>query len=419
MKNTLMQKLNTLKPIFIVVILLAGFVAVSAIKWEDPSADHAGPPILEGGNAQQKTGQLTFSSLINMAHGPVVSYSPVYVGLASANIEAKTSFFGKLNLFNLVDPNTTTNLPLCTGTDGKVKTCSQGVLFEHVLSAYYTDNNVLTYPTGSNKVKGYIKYEIDSSVSCTTIAKSGTDWAGGTTLTGSNSSYAVTFDNWGTYALQISCTNSKTYTTNIDIKGRLKPTAYSQVQKFLFPSARTLEVKAQGGGAASGGIISTTNPTSCYGGGDGLPVFAHVTTSSSWSPNAVSGSNTGARYNSGANVVHAGGGYDPYSTYSMGRRFTGVECFSAGGDFVVNNLSSGTTKYGGRATSSTGGVPGSGLGHGTDGTGAYGNRGGGGGAYASGLYNISANNYIYLYNGGPIGSGGTASKPSSIIVEWK
>lgn len=438
MKNTLMQKLNTLKPLFIAFILLAGFVAVSAIKWEtplnDPSKDHAGPPILEGGNTQEKTGQLTFASLTNIAHGPVVSYSPLYVGIYDdkktptdksddIDIVASSKFFGKLNLFNIVDPTATTDLPLCTDTNGKVKTCSQGVLFEHVLPAYYTDTNVLTYPSGSSKVKGYVKYEIDPSVTCNALPASGTlnktDWGNNTSLTGSNNSYAVTFDDWGSYALQISCTNGKTYTANIDIKGKLIPTVYSQVQTFQFPTARTLQIKAQASGSEAGGL----NGNTCYGGADGLPSFVHVSSSSSWTPNSTSSNNKGATYQSGANIIHAGGGTSPINS--------GGSCYGHGGTFVQAGSSTTgvTTKYGYNSYGSSGGAGGSGIAIGYDGGntydsntyggGGYGNRGGGGGSYVSASYTIAANNYIYLYQAGGVGSGGSAGKKGFVTVEWK
>jgi hypothetical protein len=302
--------------------------------------------------------------------------------------------------------------PLCTNSSGKVKTCSQGVLFEHVLPAYYTDTNVLTYPSGSSKVKGYVKYALDSSVTCKALPEtgtlSGTDWGNNTTLTGSNNAYAVTFDNWGSYALQIKC-NGKTYTANIDIKGKLIPTVYSQVQTFQFPTARTLQIKAQAGGSEAGGV----NSGGCYSGVDGLSAFAHTTSSGSWTPSSQNSNNQGANYDSGANIMHVGGGVSPINS--------GGSCYGYGGTKVRagSGTTSVTTKYGGNSYGSSGGSGGDGDSSNTDGDGGYGNRGGGGGAYMSVSYNISANNYLHLYQGGGVGTGASAGKRGYVIVEWK
>lgn len=422
--------LNKIKPIFVATLLLVGFAFVAANSWTAPTANpkivNTKPPVDQGTLNQEKTGALTVGTLTNLAYAPVVTYGPFYVGILDGSNyqEADTTFYGKLNLIKVMsDAGTyTTAQPLCTNYLGKVKVCSQDVLFEPVQEVYFTTTNVLTYPSGG--VTGAVRYKIDSALTCTTISTSGTSWSGGTTLTGSNSNYSVSFNDWGTYILSMSCSvggsNPKTYSAVISVKGKVVPTAHNSVQKFQFPTARTLDIFAQGGGA-----LAATSSGTCSNGSDGLSSFAHVTSSSSWSPNSYGGSNQGASYNAGANVVQVGGGIAPinWGSSHCGQSY-GTE--GDGGNVISNNLSVSTVHSGGVPSGGGGGCPGSFLGTSgcsltEDGSGGTWIYGGGGGAYASGKYNISANNYLYLYQGSGVGSSSTSNngKQGYIYAEFQ
>lgn len=419
-KKTLLKSLNNLKPLLVAIVLLVGLSYVSAVPWNEPDAGSTNTKasIDEGTPNQEKLGSLTIASLINSAHGPVVTFSPFGVG--SSSVSATSNFYGPLNLFGVFDSSASADTPICTDKDGKVKLCSDKILFSPVSSVYYsptlTTSQTVVFPSGG--VDGAVSYSIDPAYSCTTNHNASTDWAqtdwpNGTTLSGSNSNYTVHFSDWGTYVLPIDCTNGKSYSVTIDVKGKIKPITSSN-QKFLFPSSKELEIRAQGGGGDDGG----TNSSGCYGNVDGLSAFAHVTGSGTWTPNAISSpSNDGADYNSGANIVHAGGGYGPTSSSS---------CYGKGGDYKTygSGTSSVTVRNGGTSSGSNGGCPGSNLScpnQDADGTGGYGQRGGGGGAYVSLRYTISSGGYLHVYNGGQVGNQGVSgsAKQAALIVEWK
>lgn len=414
-KKNLLKNLNNAKPVLVATMLLLGLGLAGAVSWTTPNTGGANTkaPIDEGTAGQVKTGALTVGALVNSAHGPVVTFSPFSVG--SSSLAATSNFYGPLNLFGVFDNSASDDMPLCTDSNGKVKICSDKIIFEPVSNVYYsptlTTSQTVGFPSGG--VDGAVSYSIDPAYSCKTIPTANTDWPDGTTLTDSSSNYPVHFDAWGTYTLSMGCTNGKTYSVTIDIKGKIKPISNSN-QKFLFPSAKTIEVKAQGGGADDGGISSGV----CFGNVDGLSAFAHVTSSGTWSPNAISSpSNDGADYSSGANIAHAGGGYGPTNTNN---------CFGKGGDYTTysNSATSVTVRNGSSSAGSNGGCPGSNpscQNQDGDGTGGYGQRGGGGGAYVSLKYNIASGNYLHVYNGGGVGTQGTpgSAKPASLIVEWK
>lgn len=446
MKNTLIKKINTLKPLLFAVLLLAGFIVVSANNWSAPSSaptsNNSSAPINEGTPSQEKKGVLTLGGLLNMAHGPIVTYSPFVVG--DANNAAKASFYGNLNLFGIIDTSDNSDKPLCTMSNGKVKICSQGVLFEPVKTVYYTDQNNTTFPT-STGVTGAVKYNIDQSVSCTTVATTNTNWANGTTLTGSNNSYSVIFYDWGEYDLRINCTNNKSYVSRIFIKGRGDATPsglvgkdsnqfkyYYNALKLYFSSDRTLQIKLVGSGASGVNAISS----GCKSGIDGEISFAHVTTDANWdgyhygnsfyaSPNvAIVDGGKSAKYVSpglgagcgsytfkagvGGTVLWKSGSLNTYlgsslSGYNAGTGSSTPKggCSGAHGH-VYNQPDVGCTDYGSGATLSGQGY------------------GGGGAAYVDGMWNIKAGEYLYLFATQGAGSASTGEQGvyGRASVEW-
>jgi hypothetical protein len=434
-KKTLIKNLNNLKPVFIAIILLVGLSFATANNWTAPNVnnDNTAGPIHEGYSSpsQEKTGSLTVAGLINTAHSPVVTFSPFTAG--SQSLDVITNFNGPLNLFGVLNGSgISSDTPLCTNSSGKIKLCADKVIFEPVQDVYYSATNAITF-TGT--VTGAVKYDIDPLLSCTTTATSGTNWANGTTLTGTSSSYPVTFNNWGVYVLSMDCTNNKTYSTTITIKGKIvsqttwgtNPTVmgtqngFTGTQKYFFSTSKVIEIRAQGGGAGGSG----TNPVN-NGGSDGMAAFAHVTTNASWTPNSTgSGNPIGAKYNSGASLVHAGGGYALYAQ--------GPTQYAKGGDKITyaTELSNVTKSNGGNPAGSNGGCPGStptSCSHNEAGAGGYSSYGGqvsgagGGGAYVSGTYTMPANNYLYIYNGdwgSGAGDGGKDGVSANLIVEWK
>lgn len=421
--KTLLKNLNNIKPVFVAIVLLVGISFVAATTWSVPDINgtNTGAPINQGTPNQTKQGSLTVGALVNSAHAPIVTFSHLRVGSSSLDT-VSSNFYGPLNLFGVFDNTASADMPLCTNSQGKVKLCSDKVQFSAVNGSYYsptlTTSQTVSFPSGG--VNGAVSYSIDPAYSCTTVqakdaitnnTTTDTTWPNGTTLTGSNSGYNITFNRWGSFILGITCTNGKTYSTTIDIKGKIKPTN-SSVQKFLFSNAKSIEIKAIGGGGDDGTLSSGV----CSGVTDGLPAFAHVTSSSSWTPN--SGNNSLGGYVSGANVIHAGGGYGPAN---------GINCYGKGGDYVTYSSSASniTRRNGVTSLGSNGGCPGSNPTscntNADDGAGGYGQRGGGGGSYASLVYQIPSSNYLYVYNGGGVGSQGTpgSAKPASLIVEWK
>jgi len=438
MKNILMKKINTLKPLIFSLILLGslGVALANGPAWSvPPTTGDSLPPVNEGTALQDKKGTLSVGTLLNTAFSPLVTYSPFHAGIVKFHpfesiLEVETNFYGPLNLYGIVDTNATTEKPLCTRGDGRVRLCSD-VDFEPVQDIYYTDTNTVTFPT-STGVTGAVKFAIPGAVTCTTVQTSGTTWPNGTNLSGSSSSYAVKFYDWGRYTLTMNCNNNKAYSVTIDIKGKIIPAADGTPKKFLFTQSKVLEIKAQGGGGASGRTY-TNNYLYCSGGSDGRSAYAHVTTSSTWNSSSGSLYTRPALYESGANLVHVGGGFGPagaaysanFNNYSDFTVSNESQCFGSGGSKLSynSNMSSVTATNGGDARGHQGGCPGANLTSCTssmDGYGGYGEKGGGGGAYVSGLYTIAANNYLYVFKGAAAHSTmGTAPKPASIIIEWK
>lgn len=450
------QITQNLKSGLIAIILLVGISLAGANSWSNPTADpknaNSAAPINEGTIGQEKYGSITIGGGYNMSHAPVVTYSPLHVGLntGSTNLEADTSFYGKLNLLKLVDLNNTSNdQPLCATFEGKVKVCSQGVVFEPVQDVYYTTHSAGTISFPSGGVTGAVKYEVDPALTCTTKATSNTDWGAGTTITGSNNNYSIKFNDWGKYTISMDCgvsgsSTKKTYSVVITIKGKAVATPGSGVNKYRFPNNATLYFSLQGGGAS--GISATPTSTSCLYGGDGLSSFAHITSSSTWTPNSQSSSNTGATYNSGANVAHAGGGVGAqkiatknhviYDYYGFGKHEycgpagQGNGQQGKGGNVIINNLSGSSAKSGSDASlnNSSGGCPGSKLsgcssnqeGKGGDGKVGYYGLGGGGGSYVIGNKTVNANDYVYLYAAGTVAgsSSGYDGKAGFAQFEW-
>lgn len=431
-KKTLLKKLNNIKPVLVAIVLLVGLSFVNAVPWTAPTGSNTSAPIDEGTPNQEKIGQLTVGALANSAHGPVVTFSPFRAG--SASLDVTSNFYGPLNLFGVFDSSATADMPLCTDSNGKVKLCSDKILFAPVSSVYYsptlTTSQTVSFPSGG--VTGAVTYSIDSAYSCTTVqakdaitnnTTTDTTWPNGTTLTGSNSSYNVTFNRWGSFILGITCTNGKSYTATIDIKGKIKPVNGWSVQKFTFTSNRQLEIKAQGGGGGPSSYYN--NGYSCAMSSGGGPAYAHITTASTWTPNSGNYRSYLApfygKYDSGANTVHAGGGYATDELYSSG-------CRGDGGSYTTysSSATSVTVRNGATAKGSSGGCPGSSPASCDpkyqDGSGGYGNIGGGGGSYVSLKHAINSGENLFVLNA-PSSYAGTynlnSPKPASLIIEWK
>lgn len=433
------QIINKIKPVLVATLLLVGFVFVAANNWSAPTANpinsNTKAPVDEGTDLQEKAGTLTVGALSNTAYSPVVTYGPLYVGINDGTNyqEASTTFYGPLNLIKVFsDAGNTTNAPLCTTWQGKVKVCSQDVTFEPVQEVYYTatytSSTTVSFPSGG--FTGYVRYKIDPALTCTTISTNNTSWDSVTTLTGSSNNHAVTFTDWGTYQLSMSCSvggaNPKTYSVVMHIRAKIAPTAYNSVQSFKFPSQRTLTVYAQAGGATG-----SSNSGTCANGVDGNYSFVHASSSSSWSYSTSGYGSYG--YDSGANLVQVNGGIAP-KNWGSNHCGQSMGDYGIGGPVETNNLSSKTSYSGGNPGSfyggaETGGCPGSLLGTncngsdpGTGGTWSSG-YGGGGGAYASGLYQIAQNNYVHVLQGAEATFGSISSmqkgKAGSVLIEFE
>lgn len=434
-KKTLIKtkylSLNAIKPLLASFILVVGLSLVVVTSWSGPIStpvnDNTDAPIDTLTPGQEKLGTLSVKSLINTAHGPFITYSPIYVGTpgnwSSKGVNPSAGFYGGVYFPNLADTSAKT---LCTNASGVVGICSGGVLISAVSDTYYTatitNSQTISWP---GAVTGQVTYDIATNVTCTTQATTNptsTSWGNGTTLIGSGT-VNITFNDWGRYDIVMNCDNSRTYKTTIDIKGKLQPPVGS-LKKFTFPSSRDIEIKAQGGGAAA------VNSSYCAGEADGWPAYAHVTNAGSWTPNSTSGAK-GSTYDSGANLAYAGGGhgYDVKrisdgQLFASGTRITGYNCFGGkGGDKLTMYGSNVTKVVGGNPNGgASGGCPGSNVtscSRSEDGSGGNGNYGGGGGGYVSGTYAMPANYDLYVYASASPSSGTNAGRPASIVVEWK
>lgn len=402
--------LNNLKTIFVAVLFFVGVSYV--VSYTSPSSTPAGGLVDEGTPDQAKEGILMLGGLLNTGFSPIVTHGDLYVGLSSQNVEADSRFFGDVYLPNLA--NGSNNQPICSDVNGQIKLCGQGVIFEPVQDVYYTPTNQVYYST----VTGAVSYKIDPSVSCQTVATSGTSW-GTTTLNGTNTNYSVTFSDWGKYTLSMNCSNSKTYSVTINVKGKIIPTSTNSIERFFFSTTRTLELDIVGAGGSGLDV-----KYSCQSGDDGFPSFSHITNSNSWTGNS-----------STANLMSVEGGHGPVR---WGSGCTGFpnNVLGEGGKIVVNssNISQSVITRQGWGEPITwnnrtgkGGCPGSVATQyeaqsgctSKPGSGGRGDHGGGGGAYMSGKHLISSGNYLYLYVGGSVGSGSTASQPGSIVVEFQ
>jgi hypothetical protein len=422
-------KTNIKSLIFVFILLVGVTLATAQGVWTDapkgtaPNNNIFGP-ITIGDENQEKSGQLVTSGIINNS-GDFITYADLSVGNSSYKTPAY--LFGDVFLPKMVLAGNAEN-QLCLSPEGKVKVC-RDISFKAVSPIYYTKNNVVTFPT-STGVDGYVSYKIGQSQSCTTVNKTNTNW-GGQTLIGTDANKKVTFSDWGTYDLQINC-DGVVYTTTIKIGGKIIPTTVDAAIKYNLNLGASRPAYIYVVGAGGGASLETFRSYACQGQGTCIERVC---------VQATVGGNTNVKIGS-TTLVSVNGGKGAQTGSPSSCPFQ----VGNGGTVAVNTLSSNYSNSGYAGDQFVGGCNGkpdsnnnlntcSTNGHGTilpygrGGSGLkgqdisknqYGDRAGGGGAYASGEYTLPATGTLTTFVGAAGGKGGTTPEGQNgyISIEW-
>ena len=220
---------TNIKSLIFVFMLLVGVTLTTAQGiWTNPTLSPATKivesPINAENDNQEKNGSLVTSGIVNN-NGDFISYANLYVG--SGSYKTPAYLFGDTYFKKMTRSGATENR-LCLNPNGEVKVCND-VEFKPVSPVYYTKNNVVKFPT-STGVDGFVSYKIGQSQSCTTQNLANTNW-GGQTLVGTDTNKKVTFSDWGTYDLKMTC-NGIDYTATIKIGGKIIPTTVDTAIKY-------------------------------------------------------------------------------------------------------------------------------------------------------------------------------------------
>src|SRR5574343_45562 len=396
---------NNLKSFLLAVVMLTGLTLVTAQRvWKDAPtgtapANNVPGLFTTGPEDQEKKGQLITSGIINNS-GDFISFANFDVGGKFGSWDPKTPayLFGDTYFLKTKFGNSGEN-ELCVDPEGKVKVCSKKIIFKPVNDKYYTSNNVVSFPSGG--VTGYVTYDIDPGLSCSRVAKTGTDWSSGL-ISGKSASYAVKFYDWGTYDLQIAC-GSNTFTATIKVGGRIIPTTVGSNVSYTLNLGATRNAYVYAIGAGGSAALEGGSCTTGYDGRETTVKIGVVGTP--------------------ATIVYAGGGKGAEAGIVSGCNPRN----GSGGSVVTNNLTSKTSNNGYSGSADLGGCSGApdednklntcnsgggNLPYGKGGAGTTGSNdyGGGGGAYASGYYNLPATGTLTVYLGLPGGKGGTTPK---------
>lgn len=416
MENTNLK--TNIKSLILALVLLVGIsFATAQGVWNDATntpGNNSGifGPITDGPETQEKDGQLITSGIINNS-GALVSYANLAVGYDDSVNHDYTSFYNKTPAYLFGDTffqknkaPTGNESQLCVNPEGRVKICNS-VDFKAVAPVYYTNTNVTSYPTGSGKVTGYVSYKIGTGQSCTTVATTGTDWAGGQTISGTNTNKAVVFNDWGTYDMKITC-DGVTYTATIKIGGKIIPTNAGSSTKYTLNlgASRIATIYAIGGGG------SGANETgSCVTGFEGSASSIKI---------------------GSTNIVNVGSGFGATAGITSGC----TPKVGSGGNVITNTLSASSPNGGYSGSNEKGGCSGmpdsnnnlntcnSGgtvLPYGKGGTGSgVDAKGGGGGSYVVGNYTLPATGTLTTFVGIGGGKGGSTPKGQDgyISITW-
>lgn len=389
-------KTNT-KTLLIALFFLVGITGATAQGvWFDPTSSPIGNnifgPVTDGNEGQEKQGMLITSGIINNV-GDFNVLKELSVGFndTNANISHKTPayLFGDTYFKKAIIGSNNEN-QLCVDPEGNVKVCND-VDFKAVQSVYYTNTNVVSFPT-STGVTGYVSYKIGNGQSCTTIATSGTDWAGGQTINATNTNKAVKFNDWGSYDLQMTCAGV-TYTANVKIGGKIIPTAVNTSTNYTLNLGANRLAQVITIGAGASGASETGSCVTGYDGGYSLvkigsSVIAHVSGGSKPTAGIVSGCTP---------KVGTGGGIlaNQLSSSFANNGYDGVVSVGGCSGQPDSNKNINTCNSGGQVLPY--GMAGSGVD--VDG------RGGGGGAYLSGVYTLPATGTLTTFVGERGGKG--------------
>lgn len=402
MQNTNLK--TNIKSFIIVAFFLVGVGLVTAQSvWNNPlnqPGNNSGifGPITDGTIDQEKTGQLVTSGIINSSSDMIV-YSNLSVGNGSN--QTPTYLFGKTTFSKMVAGSSTEN-KLCINAGGKVKICND-VELSALKDKYYTDDNVTKFPT-STGVTGYVSYKIGSAQSCQTSNLANTDW-GGQTLSGTSSSKAVKFTDWGIYTLQMVC-DGITYSTTIKIGGKIVPTTTNSKTNYTLNlgTSRDAEITVIGAGASG---ISEPGDQQCISGYVGGNSYVDI--NSTTIASAGGGKKATAGIISGCNAKAGLGGevlVGPGNSGYDGKKDIGG---CSGAPDSNNNLN---TCNDSSATVLPYGRGGTGLGLDA--------MGGGGGAYVGKTYTLPATGTVSTFVG--LAGGKNSSTPKGqngyILIEW-
>lgn len=261
MKNKIIK--NT-KPLFIAVVLLAGFWFAYASIWinpkSDPLVENTKPPVDMATEEQEKEGRLDVGTIVNNSisdDGSFVTLGNFMNGAVgwSLNYTPPAVFYGDVNFFNF--KNTQAKPTKLCSNQGFLKKCQGNVKFIANAERYETAVNVVSYPS-SNRVTGSVFYQIPVGQECTVIGTNGTSWTTGTKLSGTNLNYSVTFNDWGTYTLAMNCGSEKPEVT-IAVGGKIETVNSGQEYSFNLNLGSSRQATVTAFGAGSPGIDSDAN----------------------------------------------------------------------------------------------------------------------------------------------------------------
>lgn len=401
---------TNIKSLLFALVLLAGIsLATAQGTWNDPTNSPGNSsgifgPITDSDEQQEKEGPLVSSGIVNNS-GAIVSYADLAIGYNSGSSSNKTPayLFGDV-FFQKNKAPSGNESQICIKPDGKVKVCNI-VDFKEVAPIYYTNTNVVSYP--SSGVTGYVSYKIGTGQSCTTVATTGTDWSGGQTLSGTNTNKAVKFNDWGSYDLKITC-DGVAYTSTIKVGGKIIPTTTGSNTNYTLNlgASRTATMMAVGGGG------SAANETgSCRTGYSGASSSIKIGSTNIATVGGGGGATTGIV--SGCTPKVGSGGSVIAHTLTSSVPNNGYDGINeAGGCSGVPDLNNNfnTCNSGGTVLPYGKG----GIGIGSDA------NGGGGGAYITGMYTLPATDTLTTVIGQGGGKGGSTPKGQDgyISIIW-
>lgn len=393
--------------IFVFTLFIGVTFATAQGVWNNPQAT---PPnsnvsglITAENDNQEKAGQLVTSGIVNNS-GDFISYANLYVG--SGAYQTPAYLFGDTYFKKIARSGASENR-LCMNPSGEVKVCND-VLLNAVEPIYYTKNNVVSFPS-STGVDGFVSYKIGQSQYCTTENLPGSNW-GGQTLVGTDTNKKITFTDWGTYELKMTC-DGQEYSTTIKIGGKIIPTTVGTNLTYSLNLGASRPAKFIMIGAGASGASETGNCVTGYDGGSSFVKIGSTTIG-----NVGGGGKPVAGIVSGCKPSVGSGGRVAYGTqlsnaYSNDG-YSGV--VSAGGcsgaPDANNDLN--TCNSGGKV-----------LPYGKAGVGYddVNGRGGGGGAYLTGNYTLPATGSLVAFVG-ERGGKGRRSTPDGqngyISIEW-